>query len=62
MKHTFYQTGALFLVAIILCTACGHENENEVAVIEKFTPLNCTIPGKLQLGGETKSILSQYQK
>jgi hypothetical protein len=64
MKHTVYQAVSLFLFGILLCTACGSDNEdeNEVAVTEDFTPLNCTIPGELQLNGETKSILSQYQK
>lgn len=62
MKHTFYQTVSLVLFSLILCTACGRENDDEVAATEDFTPLNCTIPGELQLGGDTKSILSQYQK
>ncbi|MCK5814056.1 MAG: hypothetical protein KAH03_07345 [Cocleimonas sp.] len=51
----------LLVLLSILFSSSACNNSSEVFE-EEFTPLSCTIPGELQLGNETKDLLSQYKR
>ncbi len=54
-----YRWKVLLVGLLLLSSACSNDNDE---LPENFTPLNCIIPGELQLNGDTKDILSEYKR
>ncbi|HEC04713.1 MAG TPA: hypothetical protein ENI84_00760 [Thiothrix sp.] len=52
----------LLLISSLFTVVCSENNDDDEITTESFTPLNCTIPGELQLSDDTKGILNKYQR
>ncbi len=57
-----YTRNFLLLGLLLLSSACSNNDNNDDELPEDFTPLNCLIPGELQLDDGTKDILNKYKR
>ena len=62
MKAFTLISALLLLISLLFTVACSENNNADEMPPENFTPLNCTIPGELQLSDDTKGVLNKYQR
>lgn len=61
-KQKMLYTLIIPLISILtITTGCSDKNE-EVLELEVSNPMNCTIPGKLELNTDTMDSLKKYEK
>lgn len=63
-KHKKLFALIIFLISLLtINTGCNDTNEEQVeAEAEVNNPMNCTIPGKLELNTDTIDSLKKYEK
>ncbi len=53
---------SVLIVAIAFLGVACNQGEEELDDAEIDIPMRCTIPGDLDLSGETKDVLKKYEK